>query len=358
MVKTNLRKSLTILAALLLIVGGQQATYSANDYSIELHSVGIDKEFDGTLSGEEYFKASIKSNEFGPGVCGITDSGSCGASVTLGGCKVYANLITYIKDRHDDCGEPWRWQMLSSSSVDFIWDVYTDAPDIEYSNGKPLYAYLRIPASINLLYTVPASDRLWTGIYARIEAYSKFHGSTQSDVDVVNKHFEASGGVIDKISNESNSAKIELLPNGWTRVGIDVFANSYSGYNTSYLPLPAFIQSRSSCSVRWGGVKRFSYDGNTVTNITVTGLNGVDLTAPIPTPTLPEDGDVDTDGGLDYDDVSLILAHWLETGCDGVLDDPNDWCFQTDLNRDGTVSLRDFVILANRWTQDRAQDTP
>ncbi len=55
-------------------------------------------------------------------------------------------------------------------------------------------------------------------------------------------------------------------------------------------------------------------------------------------------GDLNGDNNVDIDDFTILLSHWLETGCT----EP-DFCGAADLNRDGIVDTNDFTLFADNW---------
>ncbi len=59
----------------------------------------------------------------------------------------------------------------------------------------------------------------------------------------------------------------------------------------------------------------------------------------------PAGGDINRDGTVDLQDFGLLAAAWLENGC--TID--NSWCEHTDVQSSGDVSLGDFAVLAAHW---------
>ena len=55
-------------------------------------------------------------------------------------------------------------------------------------------------------------------------------------------------------------------------------------------------------------------------------------------------GNLNCDWYINLVDFSMFAAYWLETDCNKP-----DWCFKTDLNRDGKVTLADLCVLAENW---------
>lgn len=63
-------------------------------------------------------------------------------------------------------------------------------------------------------------------------------------------------------------------------------------------------------------------------------------------PSMTSPGDFDRDNCVNYEDLAVLAAYWLKSGCGS----PN-WCGETDLDRDTGVNLSDYSILAGRWLQ-------
>ncbi|RKY11790.1 MAG: hypothetical protein DRP65_03250 [Planctomycetota bacterium] len=53
--------------------------------------------------------------------------------------------------------------------------------------------------------------------------------------------------------------------------------------------------------------------------------------------------------GTDMDDLEFFSKHWLENNCNDIAGDETNWCFGTDLTRNGRVDLADFADVAARW---------
>jgi hypothetical protein len=60
--------------------------------------------------------------------------------------------------------------------------------------------------------------------------------------------------------------------------------------------------------------------------------------------TNPLPGDFQPDGDVDLNDLSVIAAHWLDSGCAGP-----DWCGGADIDQDSDVKLADYAALADNW---------
>ena len=60
-------------------------------------------------------------------------------------------------------------------------------------------------------------------------------------------------------------------------------------------------------------------------------------------------GDINSDCTVDFSDMQLMIAQWLNT-CDGP-----DWCDNADLTRTGEVNFIDFAKLAANWLIDCQQ---
>jgi len=53
--------------------------------------------------------------------------------------------------------------------------------------------------------------------------------------------------------------------------------------------------------------------------------------------------------GMDMDDLEFFAPHWLENDCNDIAGDETNWCFGTDLTKNGRVDLADFADIAARW---------
>ncbi|MHC4531698.1 MAG: RHS repeat domain-containing protein, partial [Planctomycetota bacterium] len=60
--------------------------------------------------------------------------------------------------------------------------------------------------------------------------------------------------------------------------------------------------------------------------------------------TNPLAGDLQPDGDVGFSDLSVIVAHWLDSGCS----DP-DWCGGADIDQNSTVGLADYAEFAGNW---------
>jgi len=56
-------------------------------------------------------------------------------------------------------------------------------------------------------------------------------------------------------------------------------------------------------------------------------------------------GDLNLDSYVGIVDLSLLLRHWLDGGCNSE----NEWCSKADLDHSGRVDLVDYTLLANNW---------
>ena len=59
-----------------------------------------------------------------------------------------------------------------------------------------------------------------------------------------------------------------------------------------------------------------------------------------------ETGDFDNNGLINWADLKVFVAHWLEEGCTYPA-----WCEGADLNSSGKVEFSDFAVLARRWLE-------
>jgi hypothetical protein len=62
------------------------------------------------------------------------------------------------------------------------------------------------------------------------------------------------------------------------------------------------------------------------------------------------EGDLNHDCMVDYADLGLLAAHWLEQDCLY-----NGWCYEADLNYDGKVDFLDFALFAQHWLEGVTQ---
>jgi hypothetical protein len=73
------------------------------------------------------------------------------------------------------------------------------------------------------------------------------------------------------------------------------------------------------------------------------GVGRLDVAATVAMgPVAPGPGDVNHDGGVDVDDLLLVITSWGP--CKNVLD-----C-DADANRDGTVNVDDLVLVILHWS--------
>jgi len=56
--------------------------------------------------------------------------------------------------------------------------------------------------------------------------------------------------------------------------------------------------------------------------------------------------DFNDDARVDFDDFAVLASHWQETGCS----DPN-WCEGTDLDADGNVDCNDLTLFVDYWLE-------
>ena len=55
--------------------------------------------------------------------------------------------------------------------------------------------------------------------------------------------------------------------------------------------------------------------------------------------------DTNSDSITDWADLAVLASHWLDSDCDLY----PGWCGFADMDRDGTVNLADYVLLATNW---------
>lgn len=56
-------------------------------------------------------------------------------------------------------------------------------------------------------------------------------------------------------------------------------------------------------------------------------------------------GDFEPDGDVDLADLKYLTRFWLDSDCQT----PGCWCKKADLDKDGTVNMLDFAIIASNW---------
>jgi hypothetical protein len=64
--------------------------------------------------------------------------------------------------------------------------------------------------------------------------------------------------------------------------------------------------------------------------------------------------DLNNDYKINSEDLVVLAAHWLETGCD----DDNVWCGGADLNHFNGVDAEDFALFSNFWLADLSELIP
>ena len=64
------------------------------------------------------------------------------------------------------------------------------------------------------------------------------------------------------------------------------------------------------------------------------------------------DSDIARNNTVDWDDLAVIAAHWLNSGCDGT----NQWCAGADIDSSSGVDLIDYAILTGDWAKTGAQN--
>ena len=57
-------------------------------------------------------------------------------------------------------------------------------------------------------------------------------------------------------------------------------------------------------------------------------------------------GDLNNDCRVNIDDLTILTNVWLSDNCD----DPNNTCYEFDLNDDGFITMGDFSVLSENWT--------
>ena len=49
------------------------------------------------------------------------------------------------------------------------------------------------------------------------------------------------------------------------------------------------------------------------------------------------------------DGLDFFISHWLDSPCSGTAGDYSDWCYGTDIDKDGIVNFEDFAKIAENW---------
>jgi hypothetical protein len=58
-------------------------------------------------------------------------------------------------------------------------------------------------------------------------------------------------------------------------------------------------------------------------------------------------GDLDSDCDTDFADYAALALYWQTEGCDAS----NDWCYETDLNKDGRIDIYDCAEFSAHWLE-------
>ncbi len=107
--------------------------------------------------------------------------------------------------------------------------------------------------------------------------------------------------------------------------------------NAFYDPEGDFIAMDSlGVHEHWNNPFKRQYTGNLKTN------DGIEL---VRSPRLP--GDINS-GGVDCEDLVLLIANWNATGCD----ESNNWRNGADINKDGSVNLKDYAHICSAWREN------
>jgi cyclophilin family peptidyl-prolyl cis-trans isomerase len=59
----------------------------------------------------------------------------------------------------------------------------------------------------------------------------------------------------------------------------------------------------------------------------------------------PQFSDLVVNNTIDLDDMTALMDHWLDAGCD----ESNDYCGGADVNHDGRVDLADYSLFSSNW---------
>jgi hypothetical protein len=117
-------------------------------------------------------------------------------------------------------------------------------------------------------------------------------------------------------------------------------------------PWPTYLQNAvDELNTTYGDAKVYSlifpYSGNPHPTIARHADMADQLTAfiqtSIPDPWL-SNGDINSDGDVDFEDFALFGLWWLDTGCGS--------CGGADLTGEGDVTIDDLNIMANNWLVD------
>lgn len=135
-------------------------------------------------------------------------------------------------------------------------------------------------------------------------------------------------GASDKVYLELSTDNVH-----WTTLWANSTAVIDSDWNMRTLSLPA-ADHQPSVYLRWGlgpTNNTKAYSGWNLDDVLVTGLAPSGSLTP---------GDFEPDCDVDFEDLWVLVYHWLETCGD---------CGPADITADGIVSLEDFTIMARYW---------
>lgn len=133
-------------------------------------------------------------------------------------------------------------------------------------------------------------------------------------------------------------AYIEVSNDGlnWTREWENPDVITDSSWMLQTIDISTVADNQPTVYLRWGlGTtdNNRHYAGWNIDDVIVTGLSGAFV---------PLSGDFEPDCDVDADDLSRLIAYWLQTcgNCQGA-----------DLIADGIVNLKDFRVLAQNWLE-------
>ncbi|MEN8127859.1 MAG: hypothetical protein ABFR90_08665, partial [Planctomycetota bacterium] len=133
-----------------------------------------------------------------------------------------------------------------------------------------------------------------------------------------------------------DDAVIEVSVDGivWTRIWQNDVKVTDSSWTPQTFDISAIADNQSTVYIRWGmgpTNNNQNYSGWNIDDVVLTGLRA-------PSPQLA--GDLEPDCDVDFDDLTRLMAYWLNAcgDCDGA-----------DLIADGIVNLTDLSALAQNW---------
>jgi hypothetical protein len=166
-------------------------------------------------------------------------------------------------------------------------------------------------------------------------------------------NWESSGWTIVHQANEEIIATdcwtqfyftIPFVYNGTQNLMVDISFNNTSYTSYGYCRYSSPGGTRTICKQidsTYGDP--LTWSGGTPTPLTSTKVPNIKL---VTAENNCQIGDLDGNCGVDAQDLTLFVSHWLQTDCT----DPN-WCGKADFNESGNINLADFTIMAQHWLE-------